>query len=180
MPKVNPLRPTGNEESAARRIAFEREARGWSYEGLARRMTEAGYPVQGSAIFKIEKADPPRRITLDEFIGFAKVFELDLTEMVLTPEVHLNRTAQRKFIVWWEARQALGDAQSAFKGAENGLHEYLETHPETATAVETLIKDWVRAEGWDNVDEAVEYFMLGFKRATQSERAAHVARWSNS
>src|SRR5206468_3991414 len=73
MPRVNPLRPVGNEANLARRIAAEREAHGWSYEGLAKRMTDAGFPIQSTAIFKIEKGKPPRRITVDEMVGFAKV-----------------------------------------------------------------------------------------------------------
>jgi transcriptional regulator with XRE-family HTH domain len=87
MPRVNPLRTLANERNLARRIAFERERRGWSYEGTAARMTAAGFPIQASAIFKIEKGQPPRRITVDEAVGFAAVFDIPLAELVIDPDV---------------------------------------------------------------------------------------------
>lgn len=44
-------------------------------------MTDAGCPIQGSAIYKIEKADPPRRITVDELVAFATVFETSAVDL---------------------------------------------------------------------------------------------------
>ena len=82
MPRVNPQRMLANETNLAQRIAFEREKRQWSYEGAASRMTAAGYPIQASAIFKIEKGKPPRRLTVDELVGFAKVFETTIEDML--------------------------------------------------------------------------------------------------
>lgn len=93
MPRVNPLRSLANERNLARRIQFERARRGMSYDGLAKRMAAAGVPIQSTAIFKIEKGDPPRRITVDELVGFAAVFDLTIDEMLLPMELVQNRRA---------------------------------------------------------------------------------------
>ncbi len=178
MPRVNPLRPTGNETSLARRIAAERERRGWSFEGLAKRMGDAGFSIQASAIFKIEKGNPPRRITVDELVGFAKVFDLSVDEMLTAEEIRLTRDAQRAFVSWYETRAALGEAQLAFNEAKARLEDFLVSHPETADGVEQLVRMWGEAEKWPNMDEATEYFMLGFRRASAKERASHVKRWT--
>lgn len=87
MPRPNPLRTLQSEENLARRIAYEREQRGWSYEGTAVRMTYAGCPLQGSAIYKIEKGSPRRRITLDESVAFARVFGLELPDLLIPVEL---------------------------------------------------------------------------------------------
>lgn len=83
MPRPNKPRHIGGEASLAERVAFERESRGWSYEGLALRMEKVGCPINASAIYKIERADPPRRVTADEFIGFSRVFGIALDDLLV-------------------------------------------------------------------------------------------------
>ncbi len=82
MPRVNPLRSLANERNVAERVRFEREKRGWTYAGLAERMTRDGNPIQASAVYKIEKADPPRRVTVDELVSFCRIFDLDASDML--------------------------------------------------------------------------------------------------
>ena len=89
MPRPNPPRKLFAEPHVAARIAIEREARSWSYEGLAKRLTDAGCPIQASAIYKIEKADPPRRITVDELVAFAAVFDVAVEELLVDPAMRL-------------------------------------------------------------------------------------------
>lgn len=81
MPRPVTGRELASEKNVAQRVAYEREQRGWSYAGLALRMTKAGCKIDQSALYKIEKADPPRRITVDELVGFAEVFGLTLVEL---------------------------------------------------------------------------------------------------
>lgn len=86
MPRPNPLRRVAAERLLAERLAYERERREWTYEGMAKRVSDAGCPIQSSAIFKIEKGDPPRRITVDEFVAFARVFETTVEDLLLPIE----------------------------------------------------------------------------------------------
>ena len=83
MPRPNPLRAIQAEANLARRVAFERSERGMTYDALAKVMTDAGCPIQGSAIFKIEKGDPPRRITVDELVAFGCVFDIATDELLM-------------------------------------------------------------------------------------------------
>lgn len=94
MPRPNPPRPLGCEANVARRVADERGRRGWSYETLARHMTDAGCPIQSSAIYKIEKGDPPRRISVDELVAFALAFGIDVKELLLSPWEAAQREAR--------------------------------------------------------------------------------------
>lgn len=86
MPRQNPTRDIQAETDLARRIAWERERRGWTYEGLASRLTAAGCPIQASAIYKIEKSDPPRRITVNELVALSTVFEISISDLLQSPD----------------------------------------------------------------------------------------------
>jgi transcriptional regulator with XRE-family HTH domain len=92
MPRPNPPRSIAGETALARRIAYEREKRGWSYEGLAARMTAVGCPITGSAIFKTEKGAKPRRITVDELIALGRVFEMPIQDLVVDPALDVAGT----------------------------------------------------------------------------------------
>ena len=65
------------------RICTERKARGWSQERLSKELADVGCPVHQSAISKIEGATNGRTITLDELIGFSKVFDIPVGELLL-------------------------------------------------------------------------------------------------
>ena len=123
MARQNALRSIQGETNLAQRIKNEREYRGWSYEALAKRLTDAGCSINGSAIFRIEKGDPPRRIAVDELIALAKVFETSIEDL-LTP-VELLRKARGKEIVA-EIDQATDDFIRALGAMMNGYCAYFD------------------------------------------------------
>jgi hypothetical protein len=53
---------------------------------MAQAMREAGCPLPASAIFKIEKGDPPRRITLTEFLAIDRVLEIEADRLLRPPD----------------------------------------------------------------------------------------------
>jgi len=57
--------------------------------------TGDGCPINQTAIWKIENGEPPRRITYDEALAFAAVFDTSLDELSLDPEVYANKELQR-------------------------------------------------------------------------------------
>lgn len=120
-----------------------------SYEGLASRMVGVGCPINASAIYKIEKADPPRRITVDELIGFSKVLNIQIEELLLPPEVVASQEL-RTFVTAFDAAREEADAANAKAGeAQKRLRAFLADHPELVTSLEQQTKAWV--EQW--VDE---------------------------
>ncbi|MDP9437058.1 MAG: helix-turn-helix transcriptional regulator [Actinomycetota bacterium] len=112
MPRPNPTRVISQEPNLARRIAYERQQRGWSYEGTASRLTAAGCPIAGSAIFKIEKGDPPRRISVDELVAFAKIFDAPLEELLTPLEFLFEVEAAELLVRITRAQKGLTDAAS--------------------------------------------------------------------
>lgn len=150
MPRPSRDKSTGAEANLARRIEYERERRGLSYEGLAKLMTDAGCKIQGSAIFKIEKdkdkdGNPltPRRITVDELTAFAAVFtEGDIAKMLLSvEEVELERA---------------GELLSKLQGRNRSL----------ARLVGEMFNDFVElAIVWDREEDIYSYVMGYFQRS---------------
>jgi transcriptional regulator with XRE-family HTH domain len=136
MPRPNPPRPLRGEVNLARRIAYERERAGWSTEGLARRMTDHGCPINQSAIWKIENGDPPRRITYDEAVAFAEVFDIPLEELSVPPEIVADRTALQLLDEYRRARQ---EAIDAFYR----LTDHMSAHPRVREVIE---ENWVRGD----------------------------------
>jgi len=81
MPRPNQNRTIQAEEVLARRIAHERGVRGWTYEQLADAMTDAGCSIQPSAIYKIEKGQPRRRVTVNELAALSQVWAIPMERL---------------------------------------------------------------------------------------------------
>lgn len=78
------------EENIALRIEWEMRRRNWSQERLAAEMAKVGYPLHQSAISKIINPRPDgrrRAITVDEAIGFARVFAVPFDELPMPLDV---------------------------------------------------------------------------------------------
>jgi transcriptional regulator with XRE-family HTH domain len=131
MPRRNLERFLRSEESLARRIGYEREVRGWTYEGLAKRMTDAGCAINASALYKIEKSEPRRRITVDELVALAQVLEVDdLDDLLQPPEAVLHRELRARLDAMFRAADATLRVDRAYKAALRDLAAYAEAHPE--------------------------------------------------
>lgn len=126
-----------SEGNAAARIALEREVRGWSTTELADRMTKAGVTMNQTAVWRIENGKPRRKITLDEALGFSRVFEIPLEELMSPPQEGIDldgrRAVQEAVEAFYEAR----DAQDRLHDAVVAITHYLQTHPDSSTALHT-------------------------------------------
>ncbi|RIK16417.1 MAG: hypothetical protein DCC50_05015 [Acidobacteria bacterium] len=138
MARPNAPRTIGKETNLAERVQYEREQRGWTYDALAKRMTEAGCSIDKSAIYKIEKGSPPRRITVDELVALARVFETSVEEL-LTPVELLRQDRAKELIAEMDnavisARDGAGALTVALTefyrlaATDPDLHEYVELH----------------------------------------------------
>lgn len=135
MPKRNASRDVYAEQHVARRIAIERARRGWSYDGLAARMTAVGCPLNQSAIYKIERGDPPRRITVDELVAYSRVFHLSVQELLTDPDLAAERHVVDLLDGW---RRLMGERMAA-------VQEYNEQGRRIQDAVRALAGDSVAA-----------------------------------
>jgi transcriptional regulator with XRE-family HTH domain len=138
------------EENVARRIKLEREARGWSTATLADRLTDAGYPLNQSAVWRIESGEPRRRVNLDEAIGFAKVFDVSLDNLVGPPEIAANAQVKQlmaEFAASWEKSVA---ARKEMDQAREALDAYGRAHPNLAELIGAMVTRVVAdAAGYD-------------------------------
>jgi len=160
MPRPNPPRSIAGESALARRVAHERESRGMTYEGLAFRMTKVGCPIQASALYKIEKADPPRRITVDELVGFAQVFGTSVEQLLLPPEVAASQELAELVIAWSTASDKAGAARRDEDDAWEQLKGFVEQHPAVATSLEEFMAIWTEHHFDEQIqDEALAYWM---------------------
>jgi transcriptional regulator with XRE-family HTH domain len=128
MPPRNPARSLTGEPQLAERIGYERERRGWSYEQLAKRMTDVGCPMNQSAIYKIEKATPRRRITVDELLAFAKVFDTNISALLLGgigDDAHAAKLLQK----WDQAEEKAEAAQREVDAAREEFMRYAGADP---------------------------------------------------
>ncbi len=130
MPPRNPARALFTEDGLAHRIAYERDQRGWTYEGLAKRMTDAGCAINQSAIYKIEKGKPRRRITVDELVALAKVFDLDVNDLLIPLETLLDKRGRDLVAACLSGLETLEAYEQGLNEDWQRLRAHLEQRPE--------------------------------------------------
>jgi transcriptional regulator with XRE-family HTH domain len=135
MPRPNRARSIASEDNLARRITYERERKGWSYAGLAQRMTEKGCAIDQSALYKIEKGNPRRRISVDELVALQEVFGIAMNALLAPPE----------FVAKEAAVQALEEYRQARAAYHNALQQLVEIS-KADPRIESVLNDLVTAE----------------------------------
>lgn len=154
MPRPNKARTLGSERTLAQRVAHERETRGLTYERLAEKMTEAGCPIQPSAIYKIEKGDPPRRVTVDELVAFANVFERPLDDMLVPFGALMTKEARNRVKRWAEADEKFEQARKDRELAWFGVLSHLQKVTDSRAAMTAALADYCRLRGMSDPDAA--------------------------
>jgi transcriptional regulator with XRE-family HTH domain len=118
-----------SEDALARRVTHERERRGWSPAQLAKAMTDAGQPMNQSSIWKIENARPRRKITVDEAVTFAQVFDMTLDELMVPPEMAADDLAFDLIGKYLEQQLAVHQAQAESAETVRRLDKLLRQQP---------------------------------------------------
>ncbi|MEU4287799.1 helix-turn-helix transcriptional regulator [Kribbella sp. NPDC026596] len=149
MPRPKPARQLESERNLAERIRYERERKGWSYAGLAARLTNAGCAIDQSALYKIEKSDPPRRITVDELVGFAAVFGIAIEDLLLPLEVALDREVRGLLKEWRSKRRELDEVIG--KIAQYGID-----HPDSEALFEEMMTEGDRRAAINYATAAID------------------------
>ncbi|MCT9076998.1 helix-turn-helix domain-containing protein [Streptomyces fulvoviolaceus] len=127
------------EANVAVRIKLEREARGWSTNALSDRLNEAGFEMNPSAVWRIENGK--RRINLDEAIGFAEVFGIDLRNLVGPPQLAAQARAMELIDAVVDAFRETQRANAAFTQARDALDTYLTEHPDIREEADVMVSN---------------------------------------
>lgn len=175
MPRPNKPRRVLSEDHVAQRIAMERDRRGWTNDGLAKRMTDAGCPMVGSAIFKIEKGSPRRRIVVDELVAFAGVFGLKVEELLVPPAIARRDELVKLVLAWDSAADEASEAIAARDAAWEAMKAYLAANPEAEAELAEVFAAWAQFYFPDDPDGYMEAKMW---RLTRSERWGDALRKS--
>ena len=109
---------------------------------MASRMTKIGCSINSSAIYKIEKSDPPRRITVDELVGFSQVLDIPVDNLLLPPELAAKAELLELLTDWEVARRRASEADEAEGVAWEALKGYIEAHPIAEGPLETALSGW--------------------------------------
>lgn len=123
MARPNTGRTINEEANLAQRVQHEREGRGWSYETLARKLTDAGCKMNGSALYKIEKGAPPRRITVDELVAFSRIFEISIEDLLTPMEIYRKERAKEIAQARDRGTELLAEAVAALLTANTNMFE---------------------------------------------------------
>jgi transcriptional regulator with XRE-family HTH domain len=153
VPRPNPPRSLQSEESLARRIAYERDRRGWTNEGTAKRLTDVGCPIQGSAIYKIEKGTPRRRISVDELVAFAAVFEVSAADLLIPLELIAEHEALGLIAEVERKYHALSESVADYRGTVERIQQLAGTDEAYAQDVVRILWEKVASLSiFDNID----------------------------
>ncbi len=173
MPPRNPARSLFGEEALADRVAYERERRGWSYEGLAKRMTDVGCAINQSAIYKIEKGQPRRRITVDELVALQRVLEIPFDLLLLPPELAATQQLAELLRDWEKADASAQAADQALHETFQRLHAYVHANSDVTGGLPDLIRQLAeRRFGAERRDEESDRLLrkIGY-RSTGTDAA---------
>lgn len=129
---------------------------------MAKRMSDLGCAIQHTAIYKMVKADPPRRVTVDELVAFARVFDLGVEELLLPVEAVTNRHVKAAFAEWANAVSESDKAHRRVGEARASISELLKNHPETRVSVEDEMGRYVTDNYGYSEEEAVQMAMREF------------------
>lgn len=121
----------GESKNIGPRIQYLRESRRdaqgqpdpWTQEQLAEAMSDlpGGRPMSKQTIWKIENPDKPssnRAVTVDELIGFAKVLEVTIADLLL-PGDHVAQLSAFRAVT--EAAQHLQEVREAWSRYANAM-----------------------------------------------------------
>lgn len=173
MPRPNRARSLESEENLQHRIAWEREQRGMTYEGLAKRMTDLGCAIHASAIYKIEKGNPPRKVTVSELIALSKIFETTTDELLVPLDLRHVKLAAQIFRRVEDVIDAVDRAANELEAAGLEMRELAAGDPRandilTALLAERGMADLIHA-AWTKFTDAADAWShesLDVQRAT--------------
>jgi len=143
VPRPHRPRSIASEDHLARRIAYERERHGWSYAGLAQRLTAVGCAIDGSALYKIEKGSPRRRISVDELVALSDVFGVPVAELLVPPELHAERRVLEALEEYRRLASQMTELDARISAIVAEVSDLLSQHPDAERIVREVFPEEV-------------------------------------
>ena len=114
----------GVEDLIAKRVA---ELRGssvpaMSYETLATRMAEVGCPIHPSALHRIETGSPRRKVSVDELVALAQVFDVSVDSLIAPEATGVVAEVEADLLGFREANTSLLKARDQLRASELEVH----------------------------------------------------------
>ena len=137
-----------------------------TYEGLAQRMTDLGCSIQPSAIYKIEKSNPPRRITVDELVAFSQVFGIPVEQLLLPVEIAESEALLELLVTWQTANTRVQQAKEEEGAALEAVKKWAAGRSKQQPILQRFVRNWV--ETWSKEPDFSEaYWMHTFTGAPE-------------
>lgn len=121
------------EERIAEKIRDLRDRDGLTYRQLAERMKSVGCDISGPTIQKTEKAG--RRVPADELVGYARAFDMSLSELLGIPDNDQLTRVWQTYIGLERLGNVLRSARSEYADALHEVRENARQNHELAEAI---------------------------------------------
>ena len=124
MAKANPPRTMGVEDLIAKRVAELRRSSvpAMSYETLATRMAAVGCPSHPSALHRIETGSPRRKVSVDELVALAQVFDMSVDSLIAPEATGVVAEVEADLLGFREANTSLLKARDQLRASELEVH----------------------------------------------------------
>ena len=148
------------EEFLAQKIESLRTGAGWSYADLSQRMADAGCPIERSSLQKIEKGQPRRKITVNELAAFSTVFNMSVTDLLISPEDMVAAVFTQDMTDGPEAKRAAVMSESRLTDLVGRVAKFC-MQDETR---EKLLRLFIRTDEKIMGDNVTDSFKYGFHK----------------
>lgn len=139
MPRRGQLSHRAEELYAIHRLEWEMKQRSLSYAQVADLLTEAGHPTQPTAIHRLLRGEPRRRLTLNEAAAIADIFDISLSELLLEKDVMLGAKANELLRELQLATRQISDALGNYRSALEAISAYIERGQEFNDALQANV-----------------------------------------
>lgn len=154
MSRPNPHREMPYADNVAANVVLERERRGWSYDQLAREMAKKGCPIQASAIYKIEKGTPPRKVDPNELVALALVFDLTPADLLEAGGIRDVPRELWKIVLDVESEhRVIVHARHTIDQLVDSMRQLVDGDPGLRSTLRVYLND-----GWSDWPEVRAYF----------------------
>ena len=178
------VREVGHERWIASRLAeWRQEANNMTQAELAQRMTDLGYEMNKTSVWKIEnphKKAGRRSISIGEAIGFARAFGKSLDELLLPPAALANLTGWQGYTQALDLIQAATLNWSRYKSVVETTRERVAASTKLRAQLESELELVIEARlKWISELSSSALSQYGFSSFDEMARSDYFDDWAH-